>query len=57
MSDDKSQRAPEDGARINVNEDYEVEYWTKELGVTEDELYDLVRKHGVGVKAIREALK
>jgi hypothetical protein len=29
MSDDKSNRGPADRARINVNEDYEVAYWTK----------------------------
>ena len=34
MADDKKQRAPQDAARINVNEEYEVMYWTKELGVT-----------------------
>jgi hypothetical protein len=47
MSDDKSNRAPADRAHINVTEDYEVAYWTKELGVTANGLSDLVAKHGV----------
>jgi hypothetical protein len=34
MGDDKKQRAPQDAARINIHEDYEVQYWTKELGVS-----------------------
>jgi hypothetical protein len=32
MADDRKQRAPQDAARIKVNEDYEVQYWTQELG-------------------------
>jgi hypothetical protein len=47
MSDDKSNRAPADRAHINVTEDYEVAYWTKELGVTANGLSDQVAKHGV----------
>ena len=45
MSDDKSNRAPADRAHINVTEDYEVAYWTKELGVTANGLSDPVAKH------------
>jgi hypothetical protein len=31
----------------NVNEDYEVAYWTEELGISADRLKELVAKHGV----------
>lgn len=34
MADNASNRGPADRARINVNEDYEVAYWTKELGIS-----------------------
>ncbi|MDB6135350.1 MAG: hypothetical protein JWM59_3593, partial [Verrucomicrobiales bacterium] len=34
MSDNPKDRGPQDRSRINVNEDYEVRYWTKELGVS-----------------------
>jgi len=47
MADDKSNRGPADRARININEDYEVAYWTKELGISSDRLKELVVKHGV----------
>ncbi|MDW5266958.1 MULTISPECIES: DUF3606 domain-containing protein [Acidobacteriaceae] len=56
MSDDKSNRGPADRARINVNEDYEVAYWTKELGVSSDRLRELVAKHGVMAADVRKAL-
>jgi hypothetical protein len=38
--------------RINVNEDYEVQYWTQELGVTKGRLQELVREHGVSIGSI-----
>ncbi|TXI88838.1 MAG: DUF3606 domain-containing protein [Cupriavidus sp.] len=56
MSDDKSKTRPQDSSRINVNEDYEVQYWTKELGVSEEHLRQLVRDHGVSADAIRAAI-
>ena len=55
MSDDKSKTSPQDAARINLNEDYEVRYWTKELGVTEERLRQLVKDHGVSADAVRAA--
>jgi hypothetical protein len=56
MADDKRQRAPQDAARINVHEDYEVQYWTKELGVSKERLEQLVKDRGVSADAVRQAL-
>ena len=56
MADDKTNRGPQDRSRINTGEDYEVRYWTKELGVSEDELRRLVSQHGSSADAIRRAL-
>lgn len=56
MSDSSQGRGPQDRSRINVNEDYEVRYWTKELGVTEERLRQLVKDHSVSVEAIRSAI-
>jgi hypothetical protein len=56
MSDDKTNRGPRDGQRINVNEDYEVRYWTQALGVTPDELRKAVRAVGVSSEAVRRHL-
>jgi hypothetical protein len=57
MSDDKSNSGPQDRARINVNEDYELAYWTKALGCTADELRAAVKAVGVGADAVRTHLK
>lgn len=56
MSDDKSKRSPQDSSRVNVHEDYEVEYWTKKWGVTRAELEAAVKKVGVSVKAVATEL-
>lgn len=56
MADDKSNRGPADRATINFHEGYEVEYWSKELGVRPDRLRELVAKHGVLAADIRKAI-
>jgi hypothetical protein len=56
MADDKSNRGPADRARVNIHEPYEVEYWSKEFGVTPAKLREPVGKHGVMAADIRKAL-
>jgi hypothetical protein len=56
MADDTSRRAPPDPSRINVNQDWELRYWLKELGVSEEELRRAVQTAGVMVKDVRKHL-
>jgi hypothetical protein len=56
MADDLNQRAPQDASRISLNEDWEVRYWTKTLGVSREELEKLVRQHGNSIEAVKKAL-
>ena len=56
MADDKGKRDYRDRDRINVQEQYEVRYWTKELGVTHEKLKETVDHVGVIVTGVREAL-
>lgn len=56
MADDTSKRGGQDRTRINLSEDYEVQYWTKTLGISRERLQELVRQHGDSVEKIREAL-
>ncbi len=56
MSDDKTKTGPQDASRINVNEDYEVEYWTKALGVSAEALRRAVDQVGVSADAVRAHL-
>jgi hypothetical protein len=56
MSDDTTKKGQDDRNRINVNEDYELRYWTKELGVSPDKLKSAVQQVGPSAKAVREHL-
>jgi hypothetical protein len=56
MADDKTIRGPVDRARINLDEQYEVDYWSKELDVNPDRLRELVAKHGTMSADVRKAL-
>ena len=56
MADDRHERGPQDRSRISLNEDWEVRYWTKSLGVSRERLEQLVREHGNSADAVRKAL-
>ena len=56
MSDDKTNRGPRDADRVNINEDYEVRYWTQKWNVTEAQLKDAVRRAGVMARDVAKAL-
>jgi hypothetical protein len=56
MSDDLKNRGPQDSARINVNEEHELRYWTKELNISAEQLKQAVKVAGVSVEAVRKHL-
>ncbi|HHA2788241.1 TPA: DUF3606 domain-containing protein [Stenotrophomonas maltophilia] len=56
MSDDKKNTGSPDRDRINVNEDYELQYWTTTLGVSADELRAAVAEVGPTAAAVRKQL-
>ncbi|MDO9376895.1 MAG: DUF3606 domain-containing protein [Ferruginibacter sp.] len=55
MPDSKKKSGPPDSKRINVNEEHEVQYWTKTLGITKEELIKTVEEVGTSVEAVRKA--
>jgi Protein of unknown function (DUF3606) len=54
--DDLKKKGPQDRSKINMHEDYEVRYWTKELGVTREQLQRAVEKVGNSAAAVRKEL-
>jgi hypothetical protein len=56
MTDDLNIRQPQDGTKINVHEAWELKYWTKHLGVSEQQLRDAVKAVGVSVAAVKRHL-
>jgi hypothetical protein len=57
MIDNLNLKGPQDRARINLNEPYELRYWMKEFAVSEAELRELVEEHGTSVVRVRKILR
>lgn len=56
MADDLKKRNPQDSSRINVHEPWERRYWASALGVSENQLEELVEKYGDNASTIRSKL-
>lgn len=56
MADDLKNTGKQDDARINVNQDHEVAYWTKTLGVSAEKLKAAVNAVGPMVKDVKKYL-
>ena len=57
MSDDTSKRGPQDRRRINLSEDYEVQYWSQKFRVPPERLREAVHKVGNSPEAVEKELK
>ena len=55
--DNLNRRVPEDPQKININQSWEVEYWTKKLLISEKKLRALVAKVGVIVADVKKELQ
>jgi cell division inhibitor SulA len=53
MPDDLRKSGPQDGWRISLHQEHELDYWTKALRVTRDELRTIVGKVGNLAKDVR----
>ena len=56
MTDNLTKRDQPDRSKINMNEDYEVRYWTKHLKVSKEELQRIINKVGNSAAAVRKEL-
>jgi hypothetical protein len=56
MADDLKQTARPDDARINVDQDHELRYWSEKLGVSRDDLRKAVQDAGPMVKDVQRHL-
>ena len=57
MADDKTKTAPQDAEVISLTDDYEIAYWRKRLGVSDDRLAEAVHCVGLSAAAIEAHLK
>ena len=56
MGDNRNNRGVQDRSRINATENHEVVYWTRRLGISEEELRSLVAQHGQSSDKVRRAV-
>ncbi|MBF8753753.1 DUF3606 domain-containing protein [Pseudomonas guariconensis] len=56
MADDLSNRGPQDRSRINIEESWEVRYWSQKFGVSEQQLKDAVKAVGQSAEAVQKQL-
>ena len=56
MADNLTQTGKPDDSRINLEQDHEVSYWSKELGISPNELRQAVQNAGPMVKDVRRHL-
>lgn len=57
MPDNTNERGPADRMRVNPNEDYEVQYWSKKFGVSADELKQAAKAAGPMATDVEAYLK
>lgn len=56
MADDLKRRGPEDPKKINIHQEWEIEYWARKFGVTRAQLRAAVEAVGVMVSDVRRYL-
>lgn len=57
MADNLKIRKPEDPTKINVNQTWELEFWSNQLGVSKTKVVNAVNKVGPQVSAVKRFLK
>lgn len=57
MSDDTTQRGPQDRARVSLEQAHELRYWTERFGVSEQRLREAVAAVGVSAEAVERHLR
>jgi hypothetical protein len=55
--DDKQKNGSADRGRININEGYELDYWSNKFGVSKDKLKAAVQTVGTSANAVEDFLK
>jgi uncharacterized protein DUF3606 len=57
MADNPSIRGDGDRQRINIDQEYEVRYWSQKLGVTPEALREAVKDVGPMASAVEQHLR
>jgi hypothetical protein len=55
--DDKNNIGGQDRKRIDINEEYELQYWSEKFGVSRQELKNAVEQAGTEAEEVERILK
>jgi hypothetical protein len=55
--DDKQKSGTADRTKININEGYELDYWSNKFSVSKDKLKAVVQTVGTSARAVEDYLK
>ena len=56
LQEDHATKGPHDPKEINPKMASDIGYWSKEFGVSGDQLHEAIRAHGTHVEKVRAAL-
>ena len=56
LKEDHAAKGPHDPKEINPKMASDIAYWSKEFGVTGDQLHALIHSHGTHIEKVRAAL-
>lgn len=54
MTTEQDDRRPKDMANVNINEEWELRWWARELSLSQDQLRQAVREVGTATTKLRE---
>ncbi|KRG46721.1 hypothetical protein ARC20_04585 [Stenotrophomonas panacihumi] len=54
MNTPADDRRPQDMANVNINEEWELRWWARELGLSESQLKEAVREVGTTTTKLRD---
>ena len=57
MVDSPTKTRPQDAQRVNVNQEYELRYWTEKFGVSADRLRSAVERVGPMAEDVANELR
>ena len=57
LHEDHAAKGPHNPKEINPKMSSDIAYWSKEFGVTGDQLHEAMRSHGTHVEKVRAALR
>ena len=56
LKEDHATKGPHNPKEINPKMASDIAYWSKEFGITGDQLHEFIRSHGTHVDKVRSAL-